>query len=132
MAREYVKELECSVEVNREELFKTVWLNDFTEAVVEILRHPEQDMAHGLDTISERVDEEMTRWCLLPVAPTDFERQCVATEVGNWLHERAEEYYGVGMFKTPGVEVVSEPLILASLGQVVWSEIADAAIRGAL
>jgi hypothetical protein len=132
MAREYVKELECSVEVNREELFKTVWLNDFTEAVVEILRHPEQDMAHGLDTISERVDEEMTRWCLLPVAPTDFERQCVATEVGNWLHERAEEYYGVVMFKTPGVEVVSEPLILASLGQVVWSEIADAAIRGAL
>jgi hypothetical protein len=132
MAREYVKELECSVEVNREELFKTVWLNDFTEAIVEILRHPEQDMAYGLETVSERVDEEMTRYCLLPVAPTDFERQCVATEVGNWLHERAEEYYGVGNFKTPGVEVVSEPLILASLGQVVWSEIADAAIRGAL
>jgi hypothetical protein len=132
MAREYVKELECSVEVNREEFFKTVWLNDFTEAVVEILRHPEQDMAYGLETVSERVDEEMTRYCLLPVAPTDFERQCVATEVGNWLHERAEEYYGVGIFKKPGVEVVSEPLILAALGQVVWSEIADAAIRGAL
>lgn len=132
MAREYVKELGFSVEVNREELFKTKWLNDFTEAIVAILRHPEQEMAYGLETISERVDEEMERYCLLPVAPTDFELQCVATEVGNWLHERAEEYYGVGNSKTPGVEVVSEPLILASLDSVVWSEIAEAAIKGAL
>jgi len=132
MAREYVKELGYSVEVNREEQFKTVWLNDFTEAVVAILRHPEQDMAHGLDTISDRVSEEMNRFCMLPVAPTDFELQCVINEVGNWLHERAEEYYGVGMFKDPEVEIVSEPLILASLGQVVWSEIAEAAIKGTL
>jgi len=132
MAREYVKELGCSVEVNREELFKTVWLNDFTAAVVEILRHPEQDMAHGLDTISERVDEEIARWCMLPVAPTDFELQCVATEVGNWLRERAEEYYEVGIFHNPDRVNPSEALILASLESVVWSEIADAAIRGVL
>ena len=131
MAREYVKELGFSVEVNREELFKTKWLNDFTAAIVAILRHPEQEMAYGLETISERVDEEMERYCLLPVAPTDFELQCVATEVGNWLHERAEEYYGVGNSNL-GVEIVSEPLILASLDQVVWSEIAEAAIKGAL
>lgn len=132
MAREYVKELGYSVEVNREEKFKTVWLNDFTEAVVDILRHPEQEMAHGLDTIAERVDEEMNRVCLLPVAPTDFELQCVKNEIGNWLYERAEEYYGIGAYRDPEIENVQEKLIRVTLEQVVWSEIAEAAINGVL